>query len=32
MFVSTSTSATNQYNSQDKEIPLTGFTVGHLDK
>lgn len=23
---------TNQYNSQEKELPLTGFTIEHLDK
>lgn len=23
---------TNQYNSQEKELPLTGFTISHLDK
>jgi hypothetical protein len=23
---------TNQFNSQEKELPLTGFTINHLDK
>lgn len=35
IYGSTSTSTvvtTNQYNSQEKELPLTGYTINYLDK